>query len=172
MSDEKSGEVIITDRALDVDLMALTVMHDLRDRLKGITADQIAASERRFLPVPKKSARVGQITDVNTKAMHALWMSLDGSADLEAAEARLAVLGEIETDHKERHALMESLAGVAREIWWAQVKRDLDIYRCISMGVFKDWTIVENKDRSGGMSGFVQMLGGLPFPGGSGSEEE
>lgn len=174
---EEQRLTVSTDGALGIDLGSLSVINDLRDRLRLITTDQIALSNRRFQPVPKKTRRgkvevVGNITDQSTMALHALWMALDAEADLEQAKAGMAVDEHIETDHRERHALLEVMAAVAREMWWAQAKLDLGFHKCVGIGVFKDWTIVETAGGSGGpMAGFIEMIGGrLPMPG-SGDDE-
>lgn len=174
MNDEQRLTVLSSDGALGVDLGSLTVIRDLTERLRHITSDQIAVSNRRFEPVPKKKCKVvGNITDTSTMALHALWRTLDAESELEEAKAGMAVDEHIETDHRERHALLVALAGVAKEMWWAQVKLDLGFHKCVGIGIYKDWTIVEIKRPNGGMSGFVEMIGGsLPIPGGDSSDDE
>lgn len=157
---------VSNDGALGIDLGSLSVIRDLAERLVHITSDQITASGRRLSPMPKKRFKViGNITENGTRALYALWMSLDAGADLEDAKAGLAVHEEVETDHRERNALLVSLTAVARDMFWAQAKIDLNFHKCATIGIFRDWTVVETKD-SNPMSGFVEMFSGrLPMPG-------
>ncbi len=164
--------VLTGDGALGIDLREMTVAIDLAERLKKINMDQIAASDRRFARVPKKSKVLGTIDEMGTRALHALWMSLDAEASLEAAKASMAAHEEVETDHRERHALLETLAGVAREMWWAQVKLDLAMHKCVGIGVFKNWTIVERKSGSSPMDGLMGMFGRMPMPGMDSGDDE
>lgn len=162
--------------ALGIDLRAMSVTNDLRERLEQITLEQIEACDRRSRPTPKsgKFKPVGQITSQATRALRALWMSLDAEAAMETARAAAAVHEEVETDHNERHALLDNLAGVARELFWVQAKIDVGFHKCAGLGIYKGWILVERKDDSGPMGGFIEMLGGrIPLgpPGDTGDNE-
>lgn len=166
MNEEQRLTVIPSDGALGIDLRTLSVINDLTERLKGITAEQIAAFGRRLNPRPRKrSTFVGSVDEIGTRALYALWRSLDCESDIEQAKAAMAVHEQVETDLSERHALLASLACVAREMFWSQVKLDLGIHKCVGIGIFADWSIVEQKNSGPSISGFMQMLGGVPTGG-------
>lgn len=170
MDDEKQTTVM-TSEPLGIDLEKLSVINDLRERLTQITSEQIAVSTRRFKRVPKKAKIIGQVLETSTRALHALWMALDAEADLEAAKAGAAIHEQIETDHRERHALLEIMAGVAREMWWAQAKIDLGLLKCVGIAIYRDWMLVEDLRRSG-PAGFIEMITGQQGgDGGEGDEE-
>ncbi len=171
MNDDKRV-IVSTDGALNVDFGSLSVVIDLRERLRGITADQVASSARRFKPRPKNMKEIGCITSENTRALHALWMSLDAEADFESAKAKLATHEEIETDHRERHNVLENLAGVAKEMWWVQARSDLGFHKCVGVGIYQDWMLVERAEPpEGGRLMSLAIGGGPMFPFPSGDDE-
>lgn len=146
---------------LNTDLSILSVINDLRERLALISPAQIALSERKFQPAPKQCRVIGVILRTETRALHALWLSLIGEAALEHAKAAAAIEVAIEQDHKERHAIVDNLSDVARELWWTQAKTDLGFNECESVSICTGWQLVATKNVP--MEGLARLMSAGPF---------
>lgn len=124
--------------------MELTVLNDLCERLKAISAEHIEAAARHLKPRKKDETAIGELTSPATRAIYALWVSLTAQEKLCHARAELLTGPELEAESKHDEALYDMLGDAAREIFWAQAKIDLGFYEadCQCVGLRAGWQLV------------------------------
>lgn len=148
---------------MKIELLSLSVINDLKERLSLITPDQIAACGRRHHAKTVHDKEIGIIEADGTRALCALWKLLEAEAALETARADGAVEEEIEKSHREQHSILDNLSDVARELWWTQAKMDVGFYQCLAISIRQGWVLVSVPSRPPGIEILGSMLsGGLP----------
>lgn len=129
-----------------IDLNEITVFNDIRERLAAVTDTQIEAIARKLKIEKmdnKKVKRIGRVESKATRALYALSRLLQAEHQLEHAKSDCAEEPDIAKDHEEKAVLLDMMADVARELFWAQAKIDLGFYKEENTGIRGDWEIVQ-----------------------------
>ena len=145
------------------ELSSLTILNDLRDRLAALTPEEMAAYERKLLrPMPAGHTVVGEIGPT-LRRMFALCAKLMIASNLESLKSAAADNVDIEREKKEKSVLLSILGNAFKEIFWAQVKVDLAVYRPAHLAIYEGWIIADGPCTAGGHEGIINALfGGLP----------
>lgn len=120
---------------MTIEVDAITVLNDIRERLAALTPNQLDWGARQITEQRPNETTIGAVTVPSTRALWVLFLWLQRQSELEKAMAETATEKTLEEDHQRQHALLNSLADVAREIFWAQAKVDLGYYKHTNVGL-------------------------------------
>ncbi len=138
----------------------ITVLNDIQERLKEITEAEIAGAARRMSPPKENEKTLGKITQPSTRALYALWQKLFYDSAHEQLLAHTVPDVEVEADHSQRSVIAASLGDVVKELFWAQAKSDLGLWKATSVGIRHGWTIVEASTDKNPLAGLSARLSG------------
>jgi hypothetical protein len=121
----------------------ITIFNDIRERLELITDEQIGmVSNRMQEPVAEGEIPVG-IVDRSTRALWTLTVVLAGEVALESARSVALIDDALIADHTQRMLIAEQILEVTKNLMWAQARSDLGFWKKSSIGIRKEWLLVE-----------------------------
>ncbi len=131
-----------------IDLNEITVFNDIRERLAAMTPERIAAIGRKLKKylIDEDDQVIGVIESDSTRALYVLSRELSNAHMLEHAKADCAEDETIAEELNQRAAALDSLADVARELFWAQAKTDLGFYGECDLAIKTGWRLVETPE--------------------------
>lgn len=144
-----------------IELSELTILNDLRERIAALSPEELAGFERKLLkPVPAGAKAAGCVKNETARRVFLLASILQTQNGLELMHATAAFNADIEREHNEKASMLAVLAVVFSDIFWAQVKVDLAIFRHAHLTLHAEWTVVEGScgGRGHGGDGLIELL--------------
>lgn len=140
-------------------MTGLDILEELEMELAQVSDDQVAFRATKFDKVEKGETVVGTVTNEALKKLWCLMAILGargvkGKADIETATSESE-----EKDKLSAAARDMCLAKIAKFLFWAQLRREFDIFAADNIGVRSNWQVITSKDKD--QHPLAGLLGGL-----------